>query len=199
MNNHRFANLIHRIVSVPKVYDLIQLLAGDSKIQQQLSEVFANLEDKVVLDIGAGTGTVRSLLPDSATYIWLDNDPQKLSGFKTKNSNTLALLGSASQIAIKDECIDAVLCMKVTHHLSDEEFISFLNEVSRVAKKYLILLDAFAQPQSVTSNFLWSIDRGSYPRSAELLLQMIENKFSVEEIRYFNVYHRYLLCVAKKS
>jgi hypothetical protein len=40
------------------------------------------VENQFVLDVGAGTGNFAWLLPPAATYLWLDNDLQKLGGFK---------------------------------------------------------------------------------------------------------------------
>jgi hypothetical protein len=44
---------------------------------------------------------------------------------------------------------------------------------------------------------LWSIDAGSYPRTADELLAALEKDFVVEHEEQFAVHHAYLLCVAR--
>ena len=43
-------------VSHPKLYDLVQWAAGAAKVRARLAPLLAGAEDKLVLDVGAGTG-----------------------------------------------------------------------------------------------------------------------------------------------
>jgi len=76
---------IHKLVSIPAVYDLTQKLAGGNISQEILRQELSSLpKTGSALDVGGGTGLMRSFLPANWEYTCLDNDPQKISGFHRK-------------------------------------------------------------------------------------------------------------------
>jgi len=62
----------------PRVYDVIQFLAGRHVVDKRVRRILAGASGATVLDVGAGTGAIASLLPADAEYWALDNDPAKL-------------------------------------------------------------------------------------------------------------------------
>src|SRR4051794_3210101 len=65
--------LLHRLVAQPRVYELVQVLAGLPVVHRRLARQLARLPTPaVVLDLGGGTGISRPLLPRRCTYICLD-------------------------------------------------------------------------------------------------------------------------------
>jgi ubiquinone/menaquinone biosynthesis C-methylase UbiE len=149
----------------------------------------------VVLDVGGGTGGTISILPSLGAYIWLDNDPMKLKGFRRKQPLLNGLLGDATRIPLRDKSVDDVLCVAVLHHLSDEQVSQFLREAARVARKRFILMDPVERAGSIVSRLLWKYDRGSYPRTIEALRSAMQTQFHIEHTEQFAVYHEYLICI----
>jgi len=140
------------------VYDQVQLLAGSREVQQHLARQIRPVGSApLVLDIGGGTGLVRSLFSPASTYVCLDIDPMKLSGFVRKHPKEQALLADAAQIPIKRESMDVVLCTNVSHHLPDELFSNVVAEAMRLLKDHgcLIFLDAVWDPARPISRLLW--------------------------------------------
>lgn len=152
------------------------------------------MENQTVLDVAGGTGNYASLLPQSATYLWLDKDHQKLKGFQKKWPSSLAILGDATRIGLRDKSVDSALCIALSHHLSDKELNSLFSELARVVKRKCIFLDAVENKGSKISNLIWNYDRGSHPRSAEMICTAIERWFKLEQVEHYSIYHRYLLC-----
>ena len=150
-----------------------------------------------MLDIGAGTGNVASALPKTAEYIWLDNDPGKLRGFSSKGIGGKTLLCDATEIPLPDKSVDYATCVDVAHHLSDEEFAAVLQELARVVRTRLVLLDAVWWPASRVSRILWSLDRGAYPRTTDALFAAVGRRFEANAEEQFAVFHRYLLIAAQ--
>ena len=70
--------LCHNALSHPKLYDLVQWAVGAAKVRARLIPLLTGPENQIVLDVGAGTGALRALLPENCRYIWMDNDLQKL-------------------------------------------------------------------------------------------------------------------------
>lgn len=187
--------LLHRIVARPRVYDAIQRIAGVERTRRHLRSLLQGTAGLVV-DIGAGTGNCFDLLPLSARHIWLDNDSVKLKGFKRKHGAALAVLGDASRMPIRDKSVDLVLCVAVSHHLTDAEFDSFLADAARISRRGMIFVAATKHPHSLVSWLLWKYDRGSNPRPAGQLREMIQRHFNIELEECYRTFHRFFLCVA---
>ena len=189
------SEVIHSIVAKPAVYNAVQWLAGLDYTRRRLQPHYAQTAGRVALDVGAGTGLYLSCFPESARYLWLDNDPQKLSGFRARGAARLpAMLGDATRLGLKDKSVDYATCTAVTHHLTDMQLSAFVHELARVVRCKLILQDA-VQSNGWISRLLWKYDRGSHPRSAKALLAAIEVRFEIERVEYYSIYHRYLLLV----
>jgi uncharacterized protein YbaR (Trm112 family) len=182
---------LHSVVAVPFVYDFVQRLAGAQRIFERMRPILEQTDGAIVLDAGAGTGTVEALLPRSARYVWLDPDPQKLNGFRHK-SEAPAVLGDATRIPFKDGLVDWAISIAVSRHLDDEELAGMLDELRRVVRKRLFFLGAVVTP-AYASRLLWRYDRGRHPRSADSLRKQLATRFDIVSDEEFTVLHRYLL------
>lgn len=185
--------LIHAFVSIPWVYDYAQRIAGIQQSHAQLRP-FLSITHQTVLDIGGGTGMFAPFIPPSNEYICVDNDPQKVAGFQKKFPAHQAILADALNMPFTDKRADYSMCINVTHHLTDEQLPHLFREIARVTKRRLIFHDALKQDGIGISQFLWALDRGSFPRSLEQLYQAITEYFTIEHIKEYKVYHRYLIC-----
>src|SRR5262249_7931537 len=148
---------------------------------------------RVVLDVGGGTGELVRILPPTATYVWLDNDVQKLKGLQRKVKEARALLGDASCIGLKEKSVDIAVCIAMAHHLTDAQLGEMLQELARICRLKLILLDPVTH-HSAVSRLLWKYDRGSYPRTIDELRSHIVRHFVISSEARNSVYHHYWLC-----
>jgi ubiquinone/menaquinone biosynthesis C-methylase UbiE len=85
-----------------------------------------------VLDVRAGTGIARSLLPDPERSIWLDEDRAKLPRVQASAMVTTGILAAATRLLLRDRSIDVALCLAMSHHLSDPQLETMLSEIARV-------------------------------------------------------------------
>ena len=123
--------LLHRIAAHPLVYDWIQRGAGYAEVSGRVVRCLPTGMPATVLDVGAGTGNLRRVVPDVAIYIWLDNDPVKLNGFLGKGSRSFAMLSDAPRLAVRDRGVDYVVCVDMSHHLTDDQLAGMMREFSR--------------------------------------------------------------------
>jgi ubiquinone/menaquinone biosynthesis C-methylase UbiE len=189
--------ILHLLVSQPLVYDLVQRATGFKTFVREIAPFLELTSGRRVLDVGAGTGNLRSLLPDDARYVWLDSDPQKLAGFRTKYPNELAVLADGSAICLKDESVGYAVCVAISHHCPDEVFDGLLREISRVTAERFIFLDALRVDSSPVSRLLWRYDRGRNPRTEAELRGFLERYFEIERVGHYAVYHKYMVCLAR--
>jgi ubiquinone/menaquinone biosynthesis C-methylase UbiE len=190
-------SIIQRLVGNARAYDVIQRVVGRGRILGRIASYVSKLEGQTVLDIGAGTGALHQVIPNSATYIWLDNDSQKLRGYLRNTALPIGALGDATTLCIDDKSVDVAVSVCMTHHLPDKAFTSMLQEAGRVAKRRLILIDALRCPRRVVSNCLWALDRGSYPRTLQEMQERIERTFRLTHCETFTVFHKYVLYVGE--
>jgi len=186
--------LLHKVAANPTVYDWIQYAAGCERVFDRIQPHLPNSGS--LLEVGAGTGLLADRVSANVRYIWLDNDTQKLAGVRSKYRNIRAVLSDATRIALASKSVDDVLCVAVTHHIPDEVVPLFFDEMARVVKGRLIFLDPVLRPDSWISKTLWSLDRGSYPRTPSRLRELIGQSFRITSDEVFAVYHLYLLCTA---
>jgi ubiquinone/menaquinone biosynthesis C-methylase UbiE len=183
----------HRIAAQPFVYDLIQRLAGAAEIRTRLQRWLGETAGYSVLDVGAGTGLYVSCFPPSARYVWLDNDPQKLAGFRHAHPDQAsALLGDGSALGLRDLSVDYASCVNATHHFDDTQLAAVFAELARVVRRGVILQDAVKTPR-LLSRALWSLDRGSHPRTADALLAMCRQSFEIQAVERFVLRHEFVL------
>ena len=93
-------------------------------------------EEKVVLELGAGTGkfAVR-LLETGARVIAVDPVPQMLEQLKLSTSGARALLGDAEHIPLSDNMVDAVVCAQSFHWFSTEAALAEMHRVMKPGAK----------------------------------------------------------------
>ena len=187
--------LIHRIAARPAIYNLIQRAAGLEITRARLAQLMADISG-ILLDVGAGTGNYVDLLPAGTRYVWLDNDVEKLRGFRSVHPTELAVLSDAGRMAIREGSVDYALSVALAHHLTDSELDCFLASVARICRRGFIFQDPVDCPESAISRALWKYDRGSHPRKPEDLRQRLERYFTIEKEFSYRVYHTYLLCRA---
>jgi SAM-dependent methyltransferase len=188
--------LVGRVVGSPLVYNVIAWVFGTKHTQRRLRPLFAETAGQRVLDVGAGTGVIASLLPPGARYFWLDTDPAKLGGVRTRAALARAMLADATRLPVRDDCIDVAVCVGMSHHVPDRPLDAMLAELARVVRGRLIFLDALVVKRSIRNRILWALDRGRNPRTLDALRAAIERHFEIVALEEYSVHHPYMLCTA---
>jgi ubiquinone/menaquinone biosynthesis C-methylase UbiE len=195
-------NVLHKLASAGPVYDLIQTVCGSKLIQRRFRRVLAAHSGyHTVLDIGGGTGRFKSLLPSDCRYYCLDNEAPKLQHFRNQTEGALAILGDATSTPIAGASVDLVICIAVSHHLTDPALKRMLLEIVRILRPggRLLFFDALWKPYWPPGRLLWSLDRGSHPRTKETLLSILTKHVRIIDQEEFRLAHEYLLLVTSRT
>lgn len=194
--------ILHQIVAIPFVYDLLQTAVGARFIRNRLHQRLLSIsKQELVLDIGGGTGLNRSLFAPNTHYICLDNDSIKLQGFLQKQIDGDAILGDAGKMPMPSNSMDVVICTAVIHHLPDDIFPKFVQESLRILKPtgQLVILDPVWASKRLIGRLLWQYDRGSFPRTAQVLHDTLSRYGQEVHWEEFAVLHRYIIGIFKKN
>jgi SAM-dependent methyltransferase len=135
-------------------------------------------------------------------YVCLDLDRDKLRRFRQQHRGARALAADATRCPIQTASADAVMAVKVTHHLDDAQLAAMVAEAARILRKggTLIIVDA-VRAKRVASRLLWSLDRGAYPRTPDAIQSAIASAFTPAHVEDFTVrfFHQFLLYVGRPA
>ena len=143
------------------LYDirLVNRFAGDKRALQKtlLKEIAReNLQEFSVLDIGAGSG---ELLRDVGKFARKQKRSAKLFGLELNARSANAILeesknydeiksiqANALTLPFADKTFDYAISSLFTHHLTDEQIIKTLQEMKRVVRRKIFIIDLHRQP-----------------------------------------------------
>jgi uncharacterized protein YbaR (Trm112 family) len=188
------ARLHYAVLGDPRVYDFHQKYGGGPRVAAQVEKELNNVGNATVLDIGAGTGMVGTVVPPDARYIWFDNDKLKLRGLLLKGIDCWAVLGDAGRLPFKSHAAAWTVMVEVSHHLDDGALHACLEEAARVTRERFVFVDAL-RTSRLRGKLLWQLDLGRFPRSEEQLITALERRFEVEKVTRFRINHDHVLCV----
>ena len=175
---------LSELVRSPRVYDAVQAAAGAGRVRERLRPHARKFAGTRVLDVGAGTGGYVGWSP-SAEYVALDLDPGKLERLRVKWPEVTTVVGDASKLELPPQWFDHALCTFLVRHLDDEGVAGLTAGLRVTVKGSLLLIDPLRVERRFRSRLLWSIDAGSYPRSADELLAALARDFVIEHEAHF--------------
>lgn len=194
---------LRALLEHPLVYDVIQRLAGRSRLHARLGSQLDRLSDDArVVDLGGGTGSLRSLV-SSQRYVCLDADALKLRRFRRRDPRGLAVVGDAARCPVMTSSVDAVLFTLVAHHLRPVELDVALTEAERILRQggVLVLVDALWSSTRWIGRLLWACDRGAYPKTELEIRTALPSGFTVEIWERWTMpgRHEFVTCLARRG
>jgi ubiquinone/menaquinone biosynthesis C-methylase UbiE len=114
------------------------------------------LSDFSVLDVGAGTGELLRVAARwarktgrRANMVGLELNARSAEGIieESKNfSEVRSVRGDALRLPFKEGSFDFVICSLFTHHFTDDNVVSVLRELCRVASRRVFVIDLYRHP-----------------------------------------------------
>ena len=194
--------ILHRAVAHPAIYDFTQRIAGGGHVADCLRDHIGTRKDsaKVVADIGGGTGLFRHLWPNAKTYICGELDAAKLGAYHQRFTNDHAVCMDGA-MALAPESCDAIMIVFVLHHVPDEAVNGFLEGCVKALRPggALFIADPVWAPRRIAGRMLWSVDRGSHPRTPDTLRDLVSAHISITNERSTSVYHEYWIATGEKQ
>lgn len=201
-----FRKLISKILEIPLVYRLSQLLLGpgvNTLLPRKIKSVVDSFPTpKSVLDVACGP----------SSWLWkvgvrptgLDVSQNYVKDFSKGGCN--GVVASSLEIPFQKESFDAIWSIGLFHHLTEDESRKTIAEMQRVlqADGYLILFDGVYPRNSLTRPIAWGLrksDRGLYMRKQEELEALLPSRdlWQVKRVTYSYFGHEGLFCIFKKN
>ena len=114
------------------------------------------LKDFSVLDVGAGTGELLRVAARwarksgrRAHLVGLELNARSARGIIEESksfSEVCSVRGDALRLPFEDGCFDFAICSLFTHHFKDEQAITILRELSRIARRRVFVIDLYRHP-----------------------------------------------------
>ena len=188
-----------RLLENGRLYDWLQHILGYREAARRLQSVLGDTSQQLVLDVGGGTGNLYPFLSPGTRYVCLDNDAGKIQRLRQVRPDIAAVVGDATQLPFGDRSIDVAVCVAVTHHLDGEALERLVAELARVVRERVVVFDPLREQQSRRGRLLWRINRGSYPRSEQELVSMLNRGLTSQHVERFAIHHHYLLWAGRPA
>jgi ubiquinone/menaquinone biosynthesis C-methylase UbiE len=112
-----------------------------------------------VLDVGAGSGELLRVIAEwarsnnkQAALVGLELNARSASAISAVDGESqafpeiTALRGDALQLPFADGAFDYAMCSLFTHHFKDEQVVTILRELGRVARRRIFVIDLHRHP-----------------------------------------------------
>lgn len=202
----------HKLLELPICYDLFQSVVGSVNFRTKfVRKNISNFRFSSVLDLGCGTASTISLIPNGVQYVGIDTSEEYLAKAKNRSGDLDPTLINASiadkswvsKIHFEGETLS--LALGIFHHIDDAQLESTLRNLSeslQVGSK-VVSLDPIVDAQSTRlASWFARNDRGRYLRTAETYFNTFEKagfrmEFEVQRNQFRIPYDLILMSAVK--
>lgn len=167
-------------LKIPEAYNLIQIVATGGFLSKVVKNLPA-MNNKSVLDLGCGTGLLKSKI-DTKAYLGWDINPDfiKLANSKYGSDKAIFEVHDIVSDRLPKKTFDFVIIMNVLHHLPDKDVEKLFNKIKRWSnsKKFIIVE---SRPKGTVGKLLEKLDAGDNFRDFDKLLKIVERVFRISK------------------
>jgi ubiquinone/menaquinone biosynthesis C-methylase UbiE len=181
--------IVRKVFSKPFFYRYLRGLIFFGTRTKPIEKALALKSGDTVLDVGCGTGEFSTVVhSDQYRYLGVDMNEDyiveatKSYGNAYRQFKVLDIL----KMRFKEKEFEKSLYSGVMHHLSDEENLKVLAEMSRITRDRVVIVDSNPAGHFI-NNFLWKNDRGSFIRKIEDQCALVKKVMEITEVSQFYV------------
>ena len=179
---------IHRVLSIPAIYNLSQALFGANRSRYKLAQDhFRVIPAQRVVDVGCGTGEILGFLPVGIHYHGFDLDPDYIAAARAKYSDR-GRFECADITKLSAEALppcDLAIAIGLLHHLDDDGARALMSNLAQrlVPGGRLVTIDGVWEPgQSSIARAILARDRGRNIRDESGYLSLVPDTFSARKL-----------------
>lgn len=156
---------LDRYFDNPLLFNFVRHLLDGGQIQH-IARILAKVPHRRVLDIACGTGDIsRAVHTD---YVGIDLCEFFIT-YATRHyggPHKQFLVMDVTDVRLPEKSFDLAMIVNVIHHFEDTLVLRILEQATRLARGYVLLIDAIPK-RNVLSRILYALDRGDHFRSFE--------------------------------
>jgi SAM-dependent methyltransferase len=176
---------LHRVLEIPRAFDLWQRLGGGHQSKRQFIDEYVRPSPcDSVLDLGCGTGALRALMSDEVSYLGVEIDLDYVAAARKRFRDNSEFICSdlASVVLPTGRTFTLAIAYGVFHHLDDgtaRRAVDLAADALDPEGRFVIDEPCWAPGQGRLETFLLRLDRGKFVRTVDeykaLLLTRFQN------------------------
>lgn len=185
---------IRALLSRPWIYDAFQAVVGATASRKWIAEQHLRVRPGMtVVDVGCGTGALRTQLPVDVSYFGFDPSSDYIASAKRCHSgdfSTGTMRDFLSEYGHKlAGRVDLVVCMGVLHHMNASDVAEVLSGAALLLNssgRFCGVEPAFLVRQDRLSRWVLKQDRGTSIRQDVEWQRLLGNHFGRSEVQVAN-------------
>lgn len=175
------------IVSLPFIYNLRFLVAGDQKQTKNfIINNYQKYQCNSVVDLGCGTGDFAPIFSPNQ-YLGIDFNQKYIIFAQKRYPQYNFVCQDITTIDLRKRCFDSSLILSTMHHLNDQQINNLLTRAVNFTRKIIIIVDLNPHPQtSLIKKLVINLDRGKYVRNSQQKSTIITKFGQIEEFSNFS-------------
>ena len=174
---------VRAFLALPAVFDVFQRLVGAPGSKRRFIEEFVRVGDgDRVLDIGCGTGALRTYMPPGVSYVGVDVSERYVAAARRR-------FGPRDRFVCSDiagfrpaagDHFDVAVAYGVFHHLDDAHArtaFALVREALKPDGRLVIAEPCFVRGQGRVESYLMEHDRGKFVRTENEYVGLAETSF----------------------
>ena len=168
------------------LFHYLRVFGNGPRALYEIRRALAANPDERVLDLGCGAGGLCLAVPGE--YVGIDLNPDYIAFARRRFGNRRRRF-ELRELAELDgrEQFDRAIMASVLHHLSDDAAASVLEQLARMVRKRLVVMDLDPESANRFQAFLIDNDRGRFVRTPARQREILERSFRVIADRRFAV------------
>jgi 2-polyprenyl-3-methyl-5-hydroxy-6-metoxy-1,4-benzoquinol methylase len=154
-----------------------------------------------LLDIGCGVGQYSEIT--TGKYLGIDLSETYIQYARRLHPSKDFRCMNVTELRGEKGSFQTVLLVDTIHHLSESEVLGLFSEIERIHPERIFFFEPLTQAfGNFVGRFLTALDRGSFIRPKNQLLELIQKKFTIEkkrDVRLMSVEGIGILCRIKKE
>ena len=183
MTGQGLGRLLQRLAANSTIFDWTRHLAY-AGARERLAGALALGRRERLLDIGCGTGFAAGLL--KGAYVGVDREWGGLRMAARRRADADFAAMSADALAFRTGAFDKAACIHMVHHLDTALLDAMLQELRRVVRGPVVVLDAAPDEANPIERFLLRHDRGHFVRPRHELRAILSRWYAVEREDVFH-------------
>jgi SAM-dependent methyltransferase len=178
------AQVLRKVLEAPRAFDAYQRLVGGHESKRRFVDDYVRpTPGDNVLDIGCGTGALRTLMPRKLTYLGVEIDPSyvELARSRLDDDDEVVRADIGAFELPPGRRFDLAVAYGVFHHLdaaTAQRAVDVAAQALAERGRFVIAEPCWAPGQGAFERLLMRLDRGRFVRTIDEYAELVRSRFA---------------------